>query len=414
MSLRTTNMLIYLIAMYFIFALNVSAHMVMSEPPPINYKTSPYYDVSKADFDYTAPLSPSGSNYPCRGMLKYLGTTVAQSVRTYSPGGTYELKFDGSATHAGGSCQVSLSYDQGATWKAFKSFIGGCVGIQPGGSQAFQFTIPSDAPQGEALFGWTWFNHEGNREMYMNCAVVTIGSSKKLAKRSLSGPDMFIANIGNGCSTAAGKDVYFPLPGSDVQFGGNAANQAAPIGNCGKVLYSPPPTNTGGNTGGNTGNTGNLLPPKVVSSDVRRESPKYTFPATTLDTLPEPTPATPKDIPDTLNTENPPSTSNYRNPLPVVTNISGNNQGGTNTPTTTNDGNGGNNVPNPTNTYTTTSPTSKPNEGLVGGNEGLSKDCAYWKSQGYTCSGAISSLGLGVGSLWWKAVPLVAFGAVLL
>lgn len=343
MSLRTTNMLIYLIAMYFIFALNVSAHMVMSEPPPINYKTSPYYDVSKADFDYTAPLSPSGSNYPCRGMLKYLGTTVAQSVRTYSPGGTYELKFDGSATHAGGSCQVSLSYDQGATWKAFKSFIGGCVGIQPGGSQAFQFTIPSGAPQGEALFGWTWFNHEGNREMYMNCAVVTIGSSKKLAKRSLSGPDMFIANIGNGCSTAAGKDVYFPLPGSDVQFGGNAANQAAPIGNCGKVLYSPPPTNTGGNTGGNTGNTG-----------------------------------------------------------------------GTNTPTTTNDGNGGNNVPNPTNTYTTTSPTSKPNEGLVGGNEGLSKDCAYWKSQGYTCSGAISSLGLGVGSLWWKAVPLVAFGAVLL
>lgn len=85
-------MLIYLITIYFLFALNVSAHMAMSEPPPINYKTSPYYDVSKADFDYTAPLSTSGSNYPCKGMLKYLGTAVAQSVRTYSPGGTYELK----------------------------------------------------------------------------------------------------------------------------------------------------------------------------------------------------------------------------------------------------------------------------------------------------------------------------------
>ena len=72
--------------------MHISAHMAMSEPPPINYKTSQFYDVSKADFDYTAPLSQSGSNYPCRGMLKYLGTAVAQPVRNYSPGGTYELK----------------------------------------------------------------------------------------------------------------------------------------------------------------------------------------------------------------------------------------------------------------------------------------------------------------------------------
>ena len=74
------------------FAPAINAHMVMSEPPPINYKTNPNYDVSKADFDYTAPLSPSGSNYPCRGQLKHLGTAAAKSVRTYAPGGTYELK----------------------------------------------------------------------------------------------------------------------------------------------------------------------------------------------------------------------------------------------------------------------------------------------------------------------------------
>ena len=82
----------YLILFCFLLASNVVAHIAMSEPPPINYKTSPYYDESKADFDYSAPLSPSGSNYPCRGMLKYLGTPVAQSVRTYALGGTYELK----------------------------------------------------------------------------------------------------------------------------------------------------------------------------------------------------------------------------------------------------------------------------------------------------------------------------------
>lgn len=63
-------------------------------------------------------------------------------------------RFEGSATHAGGSCQASLSYDRGATWKVMTSYIGGCVGIQPGGSQSFSFTVPSDAPGGEALFGW--------------------------------------------------------------------------------------------------------------------------------------------------------------------------------------------------------------------------------------------------------------------
>jgi len=112
----------------------------------------------------------------------------------------------------------------------------------------------------------------------MNCAVVTIGGSRKLAKRNLSGPDMFIANIGNGCSTPAGRDIVFPNPGSDVQYGGNAANRAAPIGNCGKVLYNPPPpTTTGGNTGGDNGNTGIPPPPKVVFTDFPQEPLKHTF-----------------------------------------------------------------------------------------------------------------------------------------
>lgn len=104
--------------------------------------------------------------------------------------------------------------------------------------------------------------------------------------------------------------------------------------------------------------------------------------------------------------ENPPTTSVYRNLPPVVTNIGGNNQGGTDTPTNSR----GNDVSNPTNTYTNTPPTSRPKEGLVGGKEGLSKDCAYWKSQGYTCSEAMRSVGLMSGSWWWKMVPVVAMG----
>jgi hypothetical protein len=69
-----------------------SAHMCMSEPPPINYKMNPYVNGAKADYEYTAPLSPDGKNYPCRGHLASLNTPEGKSVRDYAPGGTYDLK----------------------------------------------------------------------------------------------------------------------------------------------------------------------------------------------------------------------------------------------------------------------------------------------------------------------------------
>src|ERR1700743_2085143 len=82
----------------------------------------------------------------------------------------------------------------------------------------------------------TWFNEIGNREMYMNCASVTIGGggarSRAMAKRAMSGPEVFKANIGNGCTTAAGTDVVFPSPGPNIQYGGNAASRAPPSGSC--------------------------------------------------------------------------------------------------------------------------------------------------------------------------------------
>lgn len=28
------------------------------------------------------------------------------------------------------------------------------------------FTLPAEAPSGQALFAWNWFNRVGNREMY--------------------------------------------------------------------------------------------------------------------------------------------------------------------------------------------------------------------------------------------------------
>jgi len=104
----------------------------------------------------------------------------------------------------------------------------------------------------------TWFNNQGNREMYMNCAVVTVsGGRRKLMpraevnslpsveKRAL-GPQIFLANLGNGCSTRAGADVEFPDPGNSVERGGSG-DTAAPVGDCGDVVVS------GGGGGGSGG-----------------------------------------------------------------------------------------------------------------------------------------------------------------
>lgn len=117
------------------------------------------------------------------------------------------------ATHKGGSCQLSLSYDNGGSFQVIKSMMGGCPL-----TSSYSFNIPSDAPSGKALFAWTWFNLEGNREMYMNCAMVEIsgGATKSDTSTFASRPNIFTANIGNGCATVENKHTIFAEPGDDV------------------------------------------------------------------------------------------------------------------------------------------------------------------------------------------------------
>lgn len=202
-------------------ASTVSAHMQMSNPYPIRSPLNPDGDESKKDYSYTNPLSTSGSDYPCKGYAD----DDFKSVATYSAGGEYSMSLSGSATHGGGSCQLSLSYDTGKTFTVIKSIEGGCPL-----TSNYTFTVPSDAPSGDALFAWTWFNKIGNREMYMNCAQVTIdgGSSKRSHARDMkvaradsfsTRPPIFIANVDGpgGCTTTASEEVNFPEPGPDVE-----------------------------------------------------------------------------------------------------------------------------------------------------------------------------------------------------
>ncbi|KAH0496783.1 hypothetical protein TgHK011_004129 [Trichoderma gracile] len=206
------------------------AHMEVSWPPVFRSKYNPRVPGNLINYDMTSPLNADGSNYPCKGYQVDVGRPEGAPGVTWRAGGTYNLTVAGSATHSGGSCQASLSYDRGRTWVAIYSWIGGCP-LTP----TWEFTLPNDTPPGEALFAWTWFNRVGNREMYMNCGAVTIRPSGRAARSPADSiynrPAQFVANVNNGCATLEGADVLFPNPGPDTEF--DSDRTAAPVGRCG-------------------------------------------------------------------------------------------------------------------------------------------------------------------------------------
>lgn len=229
-----------------------SAHMLLAKPPP-------YAGV------INSPLSADGSNFPCQ--LKFDDSTTAAT--SIALGSTQPLEFTGSATHGGGSCQISITYDDPPTknsvFKAIHSIEGGCPIKNNAGNigddasspdpDTYSFTMPTNLPTGKAVLAWTWFNKVGNREMYMNCAPIdiTAASSKRseeeenlvrdisqLMERDQAAfnalPDMFTANIKNigndACATKETIDLVFPNPGSSIDKPGLQANYGPPVGTC--------------------------------------------------------------------------------------------------------------------------------------------------------------------------------------
>lgn len=199
-------------------------------------------------------------------------------VTTWAAGGTYSYTLEGTATHGGGSCQLAMSYDQGKSWQVIFSYIGGCM-IE---GLTTEFTLPSDAPNGEALFSWSWFNHLGNREMYQNCAVVTITNGGSGLSPSVY-PTPFVANAGvNDCTTIEGQDVVFPEPGPNVRYGGSYAGGApAPgTGIVGTNCYGP--GESGGSTGSGSGSGSAVSSGAPAASGSASSGPAPSSPAASV------------------------------------------------------------------------------------------------------------------------------------
>jgi hypothetical protein len=175
-----------------------------------------------------------------------------------------ELTFTGSAVHGGGSCQVSVTLDQKPTknsqWKVIHSIIGGCPSNVTGnlvanangdGAAVFQFTMPKGMPNGQYTLGWTWFNKVGNREMYMNCAPITVtgGGNDNSVMEKL--PDMFVANIPfETCNIPENFNYQFPNPGDSVETREAADIGTSLSGNCASMTKMGAGAGTLGSAGG--------------------------------------------------------------------------------------------------------------------------------------------------------------------
>ena len=217
-----------------------SAHMMMNTPIPYSRSFLKYNK---------GPLNSDGSDFPCRLLHDLEGAS-----NIYTLGSTNKLTFTGQAVHGGGSCQVSITYDTQPTrhsvWKVIRSIEGGCPAQNQAGNMGndagvpdpyeYEFTIPPNIPSGSGTIAWTWFNKIGDREMYMNCGPLTLTGTGGSQANYEALPDMFVANIDNGCHVPDNKDVLFPDPGNFTRMNGATDAFASPTGVCGASDISKP------------------------------------------------------------------------------------------------------------------------------------------------------------------------------
>ncbi|KAI0571942.1 Lytic polysaccharide monooxygenase [Pyrenophora tritici-repentis] len=198
------------------------AHVMLESPVPHGRPTL-----------NNSPLDGTGVDFPCKLRA---GVYDVTQMNYWTAGEAQTIRFIGSAVHGGGSCQFSVSEDlqptKSSRWKVVHSVVGGCPASVEGNllggpasrvADTFEVVLPKELPSGKYTFAWTWFNRQGKREMYMNCAPITVRGGGNNTGFLASLPDMFVANLpSSACSTIENFDYAFPDPGSAVLTGSEA------------------------------------------------------------------------------------------------------------------------------------------------------------------------------------------------
>ncbi|WPG99356.1 lytic polysaccharide monooxygenase [Acrodontium crateriforme] len=191
-----------------------TAHLTMNSPVPFGVDT-----LTKSPLANAKPGSPE-SDFPCKQRPGVYDITTMNNMKVGEP---QLLSFDGTASHGGGTCQISVSLDPepsaNATWKIIQVFEGGCPTNLNGNSAThpFTYTIPNNFPNGRATLAWTWFNRIGNREIYMNCAPITVTGGSESLEYYDSLPDMYVINLPTSeCSSVEMTNQKVPNPGQFI------------------------------------------------------------------------------------------------------------------------------------------------------------------------------------------------------
>ncbi|KAJ2704582.1 hypothetical protein FB645_003148 [Coemansia sp. IMI 203386] len=146
--------------------------------------------------------TPIGSNGSILAPFCKHTTPWPQVTETWTAGQPVTVSFvAGGATHSGGHCEFSVSYDGGNTYVVLHQELRYCfytAAPSAGGVDTvrnFTFTLPANLPGTDhAIFAWTWVNAVGNREFYNNCGDIAIKGSAG----SYTGKKVTIANYGAG------------------------------------------------------------------------------------------------------------------------------------------------------------------------------------------------------------------------
>ncbi|KAF2660120.1 hypothetical protein K491DRAFT_554458, partial [Lophiostoma macrostomum CBS 122681] len=151
------------------------------------------------------PYGCCGKEVPgnCKGHLGLVGTDEGKATANWVAGQKANFSVSGHAidtpifnpvggNHGGGSAQIGFSIDGGKTFKVAKTWQGNWPdhnvhSLEPA-DMTYDFEVPADLPEGDAIFAWTWVNREV--EFNMNCAVVSIqGSSGDPDPSSSAAPE---------------------------------------------------------------------------------------------------------------------------------------------------------------------------------------------------------------------------------
>lgn len=215
----------------------VNCHVEMTNPPPRRSKFSSYYVSSGlVDYNLMAPIN-SGYTFPCKG---YQSGPSTKRIT----GNTVAITLQGSAIHGGGHCQFGISTDD-QTFLVLKTVIRNCLLT----GMSYSFDVPN-LPSTKLTVFWTWVNAIGNREYYMDCADIEIGTGNQVSV--VNGKSLLVLNL-PGYTTLP----EFPNPGMydgrelfdsrrDISISVSSKNTGtspAPPSNPQPVLPPTPPSN---------------------------------------------------------------------------------------------------------------------------------------------------------------------------